>query len=263
MEDGVKSILKKVLKMKKSFLLAGAAVLALSTAATAATFTVDGTRGMIPDSGQTNEVLTNVFGTGSILGFFGSEVSVDFGGAATGTIRVDYFGYEAGFSNSFEISGTSSSVDFDTEDFDGSSANGSTVNDGRSMYAASALAPIASTSLEVAAGVLDFSFSTLGLGGATVENDRTANPLTANTDNSATPAIANFFSSLSTTAETVFLFFDDAGAGDDDNHDDFVIALSMVPPGQEPEPVPLPAGGLLLLGGLGAFAMTRRRKTKA
>ena len=112
--------------------------------------------------------------------------------------------------------------------------------------------------------MLDFSFSTLGdaiTSAATVENDRTK--AGANTDNTATPAIANFFSSLSTSAETVFLFFDDAGGGDDDNHDDFVVSLSMVPPGQEPEPVPLPAGGLLLIGGLGAFAMARRRKTKA
>ncbi|MEM8536616.1 MAG: VPLPA-CTERM sorting domain-containing protein [Pseudomonadota bacterium] len=252
--------------MKKSFLLAGAALLALSTAATAATFTVDGTRGQIPDAGQTNEVLTNVFGTGTILGFFGSQVSVDFGGAATGTIQVSYFGYEAGFSNSFEIAGTSGSVDFDTQDFMGTTNNGSTQNTGASMFAASAAAPILTTTLEVSAGVLDFSFSTLGGGSTpqdTVENDRTANPSDANTDNTATPAIANFFSSLSSTAETVFLFFDDAGAGDDDNHDDFVVSLSMVPPGQEPEPVPLPAGGLLLLGGLGAFAMTRRRKTKA
>lgn len=234
--------------MKKSLLLAGAAVLALSSAATAATFSVDGTRGVIPTAGQTNEVLTNVFGMGSASGFFGSQVSI----SDAATIQVSYFGYEAGFTNSFEIAGTG-----------GTSASFST-GVPSFLYAANAATPILTETITVAAGVLDFSFSTLGdaiTAAATVENDRTKTG--ANTDNTATPAIANFFSSLSTSAETVFLFFDDAGGGDDDNHDDFVVSLSMVPPGQEPEPVPLPAGGLLLIGGLGAFAMARRRKTKA
>ncbi|MEO1362162.1 MAG: VPLPA-CTERM sorting domain-containing protein [Pseudomonadota bacterium] len=234
--------------MKKSLLLAGAAVLALSSAATAATFSVDGVKGVIPASGQTNEVLTNVFGMGSAAGFFGSEVSI----SDAATIEVNFFGYEAGFTNSFEIEGTG-----------GSSASFST-GVPSFLYAANAATPLLSSTITVGAGVLDFSFSTLGdtiTSAATVENDSTnAN---SNTDNSASPAIANFFTSLSTSAETVFLFFDDAGGGDDDNHDDFVVSLSVVPPGQEPEPVPLPAGGLLLIGGLGAFAMARRRKTKA
>jgi hypothetical protein len=48
-----------------------------------------------------------------------------------------------------------------------------------------------------------------------------------------------------------FLAFDDNGAGPDDNHDDFLIRVNVVP---------LPAGGLLLIGGLGALAAIRRRR---
>ena len=234
---GLVQILEKVTTMKKSLLLAGAAFIALGTAASAATFTVDGIRGVIPAAGQTNEVLDNVFGMGSIAGFFGSTVSI----TDDATINVNYFGYEAGFDNGFSITNGTDTVSFATgaADF---------------AYAADALNPIASETIDVVAGVLDFSFTSFQ--GGDVSNG-------SNTDNTAVPAIANFFTSLSITAETVFLFFDDTGAGDDDNHDDFVVSLSIVPPGQEPEPVPLPAGGLLLIGGLGALAVARRRKVKA
>ncbi|MEO0692509.1 MAG: VPLPA-CTERM sorting domain-containing protein [Pseudomonadota bacterium] len=235
--------------MKKSLLLAGAAVLALSSAATAATFSVDGIRGQIPEAGQTNEVLDNVFGMPSALGFFGSTVSI----SEAATIDVNYFGYEAGFSNSFSITGTSSTVTFDTEN--NFFANpGDPVNSGGSYYALDELTPLATSSLAVAAGDLTFSFSTSGNILDAVNGN--------NSDNTEDPAEPNFFTSLSADAKTVFLFFDDTGGRDDDNHDDFVVSLSLVS-GQMPEPVPLPAGGLLLLGGLGAFAMERRRKTKA
>lgn len=51
-----------------------------------------------------------------------------------------------------------------------------------------------------------------------------------------------------------FLAFDDNGAGPDDNHDDFLIRVNVVP---------LPAGGLLLIGGLGVLAALRRRRQLA
>ncbi|MEM8633353.1 MAG: VPLPA-CTERM sorting domain-containing protein [Pseudomonadota bacterium] len=238
--------------MQKSFLLAGAALVALSTAASAATFTIDGTAGFIPEAGQTNEVLENVFGINDgIRGFFGSTVSID----EAATIDVNFFGFEAGFSNSFSITGTdpvSSTAltdGFSTED-PGYGAG--------SAYATSISNPLDMFQINVGSGQLDFSFATNG----NIAVDKTVKN-GENHSNTESPAEVNFFTSLSADAKTVFLFFDDTGAGDDDNHDDFVVSLSIGPAGQEPPAVPLPAGGLLLIGGLGALAVARRRKVKA
>ena len=53
-----------------------------------------------------------------------------------------------------------------------------------------------------------------------------------------------------------FLAFDDGAKKPDDNHDDFLIRVNV-------SQVPLPAGGLLLIGGLGALTAMRRRKATA
>lgn len=52
---------------------------------------------------------------------------------------------------------------------------------------------------------------------------------------------------------TFYLGLDDNGNNEDDNHDDIIIRV-------EASIVPLPATGLLLLGGIGGLAFMRRRK---
>lgn len=54
--------------------------------------------------------------------------------------------------------------------------------------------------------------------------------------------------------------FEAGGAADDTTYDFALAAIEYASgDGQEPDPVPLPAGGLLLIGGLAALAAARRR----
>lgn len=57
----------------------------------------------------------------------------------------------------------------------------------------------------------------------------------------------------STSVNRFYLALDDGGGSPDDNHDDIIIRVDVAP-------IPLPAGGLLLMGGLAGFAALRRRK---
>ncbi|MEL7256130.1 MAG: VPLPA-CTERM sorting domain-containing protein, partial [Pseudomonadota bacterium] len=132
------------------------------------------------------------------------------------------------------------------------------------LFASDAFTPLGTDTFASGGGIVDFSlFSNTKNSDPNKEVKNGANP-----DNSSDTE-ANFYAWITkggaTSGETVFLFFDDGGAGPDDNHDDFVVSLSVGGGGNNPppSPVPLPAGGLLMLGGLGAFAIARRRKNKS
>ena len=140
-------------------------------------------------------------------------------------------GYEAGAENSFTLGGNS-------------------VNGGGGADYGTLTSPLDAFNVATLAGTLEFIFeSDLG-GGRDVENG---------SDNDGA---WNFFASFgpgmedATSGTVLWLFFDDAGGiapGDiDDNHDDLVVRISVVP---------LPAGAVLLLTGLGGLAIARRRRT--
>lgn len=99
--------------------------------------------------------------------------------------------------------------------------------------------------LQLAAGWVDFGFGTSSPAGAVglINNDGTATP--------PSPDYAIGYKQISSTSW--YAFFDDIAAGDRD-FDDIAIRIDVAP-------VPVPAAGLLLIGGLGALgAFARRRK---
>lgn len=232
--------------LKKSVAACAVALAGLAATSSHAALTF----GSIPD-GAVNEFLSTNFGGGAVgpvEGWYGAQLYLS-GGPLQ--ITVDYFGAEAGFQNSFSGFGGACSFNH---------GGGTTFN---------ALGNPLQTCVvnNVASGLLDFGFIS-GLPGIA---DNGSNP-----DNSlgATP---NFFVSLTSTAglggldnngdlstagsgTIAWLFLDDGGAGDDDNHDDMVVRLSITG-GSIGIPEP---GTVALLGAalLGMGAVRRRRALK-
>jgi hypothetical protein len=203
------------------------AATALAAAAFAGSNAYAATAGTIGDD---NEYLP-----GDLDGYFGGNLYLVGGDAQ---IQVTIVGAEAGFLNSFTFAGTTWSF--------GNNSPGGVFND------TGVLAPVM---FDVATGLLDFWFGVNGTGQDVVNG--------SNPDNST--AAPNFFVSFlpdptATFGQSVMLFFDDGGSVDD-NHDDLIVRLDIVKGGGTIAPVPLPAGGLLLIGALGGLALIRRRKS--
>lgn len=96
-------------------------------------------------------------------------------------------------------------------------------------------------------GVLDFTFEVLaGAGGAPTGAKAGSGGFVGSA------AIA--FSAVFNGGQSVYAFFDDSGASNNRDWDDMVVRIDVIP---------VPAAGLLLLGGLGAMAAMKRRRKAA
>lgn len=224
--------------MKKFSTLASVAVLVTMFA----TNTTAATIGSIPGvGGSFNDGLEPVYGAGTTerFGWYGGNLALFGADDITGaTILFEYLGKEAGNTNTFTFQGVQL---FTTQ------SNGGWLN---SLQTA--------TVAGVGNGLLDFSFGTLDRNGNFLSVANGSNPDEMNGE----PGI-NFFATLvanefGRSGVSWDLWFDDQVQGDD-NHDDMAIRMTVF--GGTINEVPAPAG-LLLLGGLGAFAAFSRRYNK-
>ncbi len=196
-----------------------------------------------PVAGQTgpnNDVLGN-----GVWGYYGAQVYLVGAGPGGVTALFEFIGKEAGNTNTFfynDLTNNANDVSFTTA---GAGNPGSGYPDPQHSA-------IASKSVTIYNGLLNFSFTTAP-GGGTVTNG--SNPLPSSGQ-------VNFFATFNlpgnpTSGTQIWLAMDDQGATDD-NHDDMVVRITLRNGGG----FSVPDGGatLSLLGGaLMGLGLLRRR----
>lgn len=239
----------------RKHLKAGAALAALVTglavggsAAQAGALFLDpaGSSDFIPGS-QTNDIVESIYGAGvfSRDGYYGSTIRLNSKTAVTFT----FLGFEAGYDNEFLLDADGNgSFDLIFSNKTGGSAD---IN-GKAKTAVGDTYTVMLDPADFIAGIIPFMFKA-DLNGARGSVANGSNP-----DNS--DDTVNFFTSLdpnptATSGRDVVLFFDDGGAGSDDDHDDMGIRIAAIP---EPGTMAILGVGLLALGWAGA----RRKKNE-
>jgi len=219
--------------------IAAAILLGTVSAAQAGFVTIDSTSpvqntiGIVPS----NDFRTIFAGIGVTTYTLGSSLATD----AAGSIAFYYFGKEAGYENIFTASNGSATRTYDT---------GFTPNT-QNYFGSNG---ISFGSLDVSAGLLSFNFCAFSA--PHVSQGCVTN---AQNDHLNLGSVQSIAFSVSGSGNSAWLFWDDSGAGPDDNHDDMLIKAVFTPKAV-PEPATL---GLLGLGLLGTWFGASRRQRKA
>jgi hypothetical protein len=202
------------------------------------------TFGTIPGGTSKNDGIEHVYGPGttSVDGYYGGTLALL---GSNADIKIEFFGAEASRTNEFWFEGI--------KRFTTSGVAGSWDTTGAGSV----------TVTNVAVGVLDFLFDYSRDVPPPTTPDQVVNG--SNPDGSGPGSPANFFvtfgDSAATSGQVVDLWFDDGGAGPDDNHDDMAIRLSITD--GTFSVVPVPASVPLLLTALGGLGYMARRKRKS
>jgi len=214
--------------MKKNVLITAASSLLLGAlgANAASLQIIDGTAASIP-MGASNDVLATLGLPNPLAGFTDGFIQLD----DSAQILVEYFGKEAGYTNSFTL-------------------DGNTLTTGANAASAVALSSFLTGPLS---GLLDFSFVV-----QTYTSTASVDNGSANENVGFSP---NFFASvagdgLATSGSSLWLFLDDGGGNNDDDFDDMAVRLTV-------SAVPAPPAIWLLGTAVAGLAFRRYRASKA
>lgn len=186
-----------------------------------------------PAASTIDIVSSNDFkGTLADLGVTTYTLGASLGLDTAGSITYYYYGKEAGYRNDFMTTGLSYSSGFTPTS--------------QNRFAS----PFEIGTVSAGPGVLNFRFCSYSAGPTLV--GCATNAYNDSLGMSSFQSIA-----FNITGNTAWLFWDDSGAGPDDNHDDMIIKAVFTPSTSVPEPGALALLGLGLLGV--GFAASRKR----